>query len=508
MATIYVAGVRLRVCFGRSLHLSSMSPSALPNRFFSSPAVAAVLFTIFAILSCRAQEFSAELMTAAKAGNAEAQYQLSRCYMLGKGVAEDHAKAAKWETSAAERNHTEAQFVLGTRYYVGLGMPKSHVKAWKWISLAKEAGHVRAGQILKVVEREMNEQQLAEARILASAFEPVADKPGALPQPKARLPDAELKAYRLLEGSGGAGSAFVIRYGNRLVGVSSLHQFEGKTPDKLVDAKGGEILLNQAKTLRQLDVQATVLTDQESKTPYLNYKPVFELTSDEPLWVYDASGNMHEARLDFTTLASMYRSSQGPQEIHAILTTPIVAAGSSGSPVIQLSTGQVVGVLLGANDASKATRLSFETLCLPDLAPKPPAPAAPVYADSKQANAYESLAAFSKKVPAAHWKASDMFFKAWKVENPDTLENYVKNASASAIEVKPAAEAGWQGTIKLVDKTAPDLEWTYQLMLKGEVWSLVRLWKKENGNTTDSFEGDALMRKCWTSAIKEAAQQK
>jgi hypothetical protein len=253
-------------------------------------------------------------------------------------------------------------------------------------------------------------------------------------------------------------------------------------------------------------VQAVELADQKTNTSILDYSPVFKLTEGESLWVFDAEGKIHKAKLDLA-FASKYLSSQGPMEIEATVQKPIVAAGASGSPVIQGATGQVIGVLLGANDTSAATRLSFETLCLPDLTPPPPPPAAPVYADPKQAAAFASLTDLAKKVPAAHWKATEAFFKAYKVPNTETLAEYLQKASATAVEVKATANAGWTGTISLVDKGAADLKWTYHLVLTNDVWLLTKLWKIEDGETTDSFDGDPLMQRCWTTAVNDAAKQ-
>ena len=59
---------------------------------------------------------TAELIRAAKAGNADAQADLAWYYDNGEGVEIDHEKATYWYTQAAEQNHATAQFNLAMCY--------------------------------------------------------------------------------------------------------------------------------------------------------------------------------------------------------------------------------------------------------------------------------------------------------------------------------------------------------------------------------------------------------
>ncbi len=47
-------------------------------------------------------------------GDAEAQFELARCYDTGNGVKKDSAEAAKWYRMAAERGHADAQLNVGS----------------------------------------------------------------------------------------------------------------------------------------------------------------------------------------------------------------------------------------------------------------------------------------------------------------------------------------------------------------------------------------------------------
>jgi TPR repeat protein len=55
-----------------------------------------------------AQKFG-ELLKAAENGNADAMFQLSKCYQSGDGIAKDTDKAEEWLRKAAERGNVKAQ---------------------------------------------------------------------------------------------------------------------------------------------------------------------------------------------------------------------------------------------------------------------------------------------------------------------------------------------------------------------------------------------------------------
>ncbi|MHB1082391.1 MAG: NHL domain-containing protein [Prosthecobacter sp.] len=122
-----------------------------------------------------AQEYGPDLVKKAEADDAESQYQLSRCFLLGKGVAEDQSEAAKWELKAADQGHGQAQFALGARLMAGLGQDgkRNPLQAAKWLNLAVAAGHPKARGVLRYVQTEMTPEQIAEAKKLAEAWKPV-----------------------------------------------------------------------------------------------------------------------------------------------------------------------------------------------------------------------------------------------------------------------------------------------------------------------------------------------
>ena len=50
----------------------------------------------------------AEMLEAATAGDADAQYQAAQAYRTGNGVAQDYLKAVKWYGKAAKQGHLDA----------------------------------------------------------------------------------------------------------------------------------------------------------------------------------------------------------------------------------------------------------------------------------------------------------------------------------------------------------------------------------------------------------------
>ena len=85
-----------------------------------------------------------EIEKKAKQGDAEAQFNLGVLYDIGKGVEQNHTKAAHWYQRAANQEHATARFNLGVSYYNGEGVKQNHTKAANFFRLAAEQGHAKA----------------------------------------------------------------------------------------------------------------------------------------------------------------------------------------------------------------------------------------------------------------------------------------------------------------------------------------------------------------------------
>ncbi|MEA4838281.1 MAG: tetratricopeptide repeat protein [Rhodospirillaceae bacterium] len=81
-----------------------------------------------------------ELTAAARAGEAEAAYELGIVYRDGLGVPTDPAQAVRWFRKAAEQGLPRAHHQLGRMLERGEGAPKNPTEAAEWYEKAAQAG--------------------------------------------------------------------------------------------------------------------------------------------------------------------------------------------------------------------------------------------------------------------------------------------------------------------------------------------------------------------------------
>ena len=92
-----------------------------------------------------------ELLKAAEAGDASAQYQLAFCFAKGRGVEKDDEAAVAWFQKAAATGNVGAQFHLAGRYAYGVGVTKSEAEALRLYSLAAAGGDTQAAKALRLI---------------------------------------------------------------------------------------------------------------------------------------------------------------------------------------------------------------------------------------------------------------------------------------------------------------------------------------------------------------------
>lgn len=111
-----------------------------------------ILTMTAALLATFAQAFdgiySQDLVTKAKRGDAESQFDLALCYMNGKGVKENPRECAKWLRKAAEQGLDCAQYSLGAMYRDGDGVKQDMQAAAKWYAKATARGNRDAMAVL------------------------------------------------------------------------------------------------------------------------------------------------------------------------------------------------------------------------------------------------------------------------------------------------------------------------------------------------------------------------
>ena len=76
----------------------------------------------------------------AEKGNAEAEFNLGKCYHEGLGVKQDKAEALKWTEKAAAQGIPQAQMMAGLSYWLGMDVKMDEAKGVKWFEKAAEQG--------------------------------------------------------------------------------------------------------------------------------------------------------------------------------------------------------------------------------------------------------------------------------------------------------------------------------------------------------------------------------
>lgn len=112
------------------------------------------------------EESAAWLEKAAKQGNLQAQYHLSRYYAIRKN---DLDRAFKMIKPLAEQGFAEAQYILSVHYAKAWGTPKDLALAYKWNLLAFESNIVtlRYFHYYLVYDHKLTHTQISEGEKLA-----------------------------------------------------------------------------------------------------------------------------------------------------------------------------------------------------------------------------------------------------------------------------------------------------------------------------------------------------
>jgi TPR repeat protein len=116
----------------------------------------------------KARTLLEERRISAKAGDADAQYELG--FMYATGVA-DEVEAVKWYRKSAEQGNVDAQFSLGNAYVTGDGVERNGVLGYMWLDVATMQGHEFAKGFRDIAVRLMTEEQIAEAQKIAREWQ-------------------------------------------------------------------------------------------------------------------------------------------------------------------------------------------------------------------------------------------------------------------------------------------------------------------------------------------------
>lgn len=156
----------------------------------------------------------ADLVRRARAGNAQAQFELGSRFNYGRGIPKNVAEALVWLRRAGLAGQPEAQRLLAVKYFNGFDVAIDQEEAFRWTQRLAEAGDA-AGQVTLAsmyangegVPRSLVRSYMwydiaaASAQLVAQddALAPLALEAGAMREQTGALllPDEELEAQRL-----------------------------------------------------------------------------------------------------------------------------------------------------------------------------------------------------------------------------------------------------------------------------------------------------------------------
>ncbi|HET9902396.1 MAG TPA: tetratricopeptide repeat protein [Xanthobacteraceae bacterium] len=72
-------------------------------------------------------------------GDPDAQYNLARMYLEGRGISKDPRQAARWLGLAAHKGHYQAQAMLGHMLFKGEYVPRQAARGLMWLTLARDS---------------------------------------------------------------------------------------------------------------------------------------------------------------------------------------------------------------------------------------------------------------------------------------------------------------------------------------------------------------------------------
>ncbi|HLK32719.1 MAG TPA: GAF domain-containing protein [Terriglobales bacterium] len=111
-----------------------------------------------------------DLLKRARAGDAEAEFELGARYAGGDEVRQDYSEAVKWFTRSAEGGQVLAAATLGAYYWAGRGVSQDDVSAYMWSAIAKDGGDEASKYRLAILRARMTAGEVAEGEQRAAAW--------------------------------------------------------------------------------------------------------------------------------------------------------------------------------------------------------------------------------------------------------------------------------------------------------------------------------------------------
>lgn len=103
-------------------------------------------------------------------GDADAQYNLARLYLDGRGAQKDPRTAARWLYSAANKGQYQAQALLGQMMIHGEGVPRQAARGLMWLTLALDSAHAQGDEWIQQAYNDAVKETTEDDRIVARAY--------------------------------------------------------------------------------------------------------------------------------------------------------------------------------------------------------------------------------------------------------------------------------------------------------------------------------------------------
>ena len=130
----------------------------------------AFLLIAAALPSLGCSEFD-RMRIRAHLGGADSQILVGYACETGEGTEKDPVKAVEWYRKAAAQGHPKAFGLLGEKYRLGVGVRQDLIRANMFYMLGLRRGETHLGDIMRALERELSDADIAESQRLADVWE-------------------------------------------------------------------------------------------------------------------------------------------------------------------------------------------------------------------------------------------------------------------------------------------------------------------------------------------------
>jgi len=273
-----------------------------------------------------------ELLPAAEAGHAIAQFIVGAMYDLGQYVKRDGKAAAQWFRKAAEQGHPDAQLRLAGMLYEGTDVPLDREAAYQWASLAVDRLHgprqEGAAAFVRDVAAVLSELQLERAKAAVAAW-----------RPRIAMADGRSAAgpQRLLRN----GTGFFLNASGTL--LTNEHVVNGC--QRIIVSYGDRALVG---ALLDVDFGADLATVQTDFKPssFARFAGDRRPNVSAPVTVIGYAIKRTKSRDALTSSGTVLNASAARGNAAWFQTSAPIYRGQSGSPTLDPS-GQVVGAARG-----------------------------------------------------------------------------------------------------------------------------------------------------------------